>query len=337
MSIPHIKELKDDIVDRRYFLRDIHPDQDGNGWRNGTYAQYHGFTFAERIQKPDMIYEPELRNTKRFKPQGEFGDFEFYTRFEKRGFNHTDVLYLIGGKRNCRTIKEVQVYPVYMDDLNSQEQKTGHISVKNETQVAWISESGIKSEERCIARFNMPEWEIEKIGFSHTSISWPHRATIYWREHSTQKNHPVKPAGRLEWKACQLNHSKEARVDKQRCTLSSQNNLIGHLNWGPYILLEQGSYRITAHYSAKTDGAKWDIVVQTNNGPIILADGPMKEANKGILIKDFKIKAELENQPFEFRIEPKDARDIELESITIDPLDAKQKQGSSAESAGGIP
>jgi hypothetical protein len=323
MKIPHINELKDNIVDRRYFLRDIHPDQDGNGWRNGTYAQYHGFTFAERIQKPDIIYAPELENTKRFKPRGTFGDFELFSRTEKRGISRSDILYLIGNKQNCHTIKEVQVYPVDIDDLNSQEQHTRHISIKSDTPVAWVSERGVESKERCIARFDMPSWDIEKVAFSLTSISWPHIATIDWRAPIAQNNQAVIPAGRLEWKACELNYSKEARVDKQRCTIASGKKLNGYMNWGPYARLKQGSYRFTAHYSAKTNAAKWEIVAQTKKGPNILANGILNEAKDGTLIRDFNINKMLQNKPFEFRIIPEQARDVELERITIDPLDMK--------------
>jgi hypothetical protein len=321
MSIPHINELKDNIVDRRYFLRDIHPDQDGNGWRNGTYAKYHGFTFAERIQKPDMIYAPELENTKRFKPRGKYGDFELFSRLEKRGINRSNILYLIGNKRNCRAVKEVQVYPADIDDLNSREQKTRHVSIKNETPVAWVSERGVETKKRCIARFNMPDWDIEKVVFSHASLSWPHKATINWSELSVQNKQATKPAGRLEWKACELSYSKQARVDIQRCTVASRKNISGHLIWGPYVRLKQGLYRISAHYSAKSNGAKWEIVVQTKKGPRVLADGILNQAQNGTFKRDFEIDEALKNKPLEFRITPEEARDIELAGITIDPLD----------------
>lgn len=60
MKIPTRKGLKDDIVDGAFFLRDLHGDIAGNGWRNSTFAKYHGFEFATRLNKPHLIYLPIL-------------------------------------------------------------------------------------------------------------------------------------------------------------------------------------------------------------------------------------------------------------------------------------
>ncbi|WP_119393438.1 DUF6056 family protein [Salinibius halmophilus] len=61
MAIPYRRGLSDDIVDGPLFLRDVHQDMPGNEWRNSTFAQYHGFSFATRLDRPRLAFLPQLR------------------------------------------------------------------------------------------------------------------------------------------------------------------------------------------------------------------------------------------------------------------------------------
>lgn len=109
MKIPRIKGLKDDILTERYFLRDIHGDTPGNGWRNGSYGHYYGFHFATRLESPYVIYIPELSSSyNHFFSPGQGDNWLVFNRLEKSGYQQHMVLYVMTpGIRCVRNLKVV--------------------------------------------------------------------------------------------------------------------------------------------------------------------------------------------------------------------------------------
>ena len=165
MIIPYSPGLRDNIVEGRYFLRDIHLDSPGNGWRNGTFGKYHYFEFANRIKKPYLIFEPELNLPARFKPVANV-DLPLYFRSEKFGFKQNNALYLVANKRECRKHKKINVHPVEVSDLPHRDKKNKFTEVKGEQNVAWVTTKGQESKDRCIVRFALPSWDIKDIAMS---------------------------------------------------------------------------------------------------------------------------------------------------------------------------
>ncbi len=99
--IPYIDGLHDDLVRGRYFLRDIHMDIPGNGWRNGTFAEDHGFKFALRLETPYLIFEPELANRSVFRLEYEASDMRVLSRTEADNFLSQRVAYVIAVTGEC--------------------------------------------------------------------------------------------------------------------------------------------------------------------------------------------------------------------------------------------
>ncbi|HEY1077879.1 MAG TPA: DUF6056 family protein, partial [Fontimonas sp.] len=137
--IPYIEGLHDDLVRRRYFLRDIHGDIPGNGWRNGTFAEDHGFKFALRLDTPYFVFEPELANRSVFQLEHESGDARVLSRIERDNFLSQRVAYVIANDVDCRRAVEAAAaaglsYEWRFDDTSL------------------IGIDGEPSKQRCIAR-----------------------------------------------------------------------------------------------------------------------------------------------------------------------------------------
>lgn len=94
IEVPHLGQgLKDDHARGRFFFRDIHGDTPGNGWRNGTFAEDHGFEFALRVDRPALLYLPELEDTARFRLLAESEGGQLYHRTEAVGLRRVHALY----------------------------------------------------------------------------------------------------------------------------------------------------------------------------------------------------------------------------------------------------
>jgi hypothetical protein len=94
IAVPYLGPgLRDDHARGRFFFRDIHGDMPGNGWRNGTFAEDHGFSFALRVERPALIYLPELTATDRFWPLAESAGATLYHRQERIGLRRVHALY----------------------------------------------------------------------------------------------------------------------------------------------------------------------------------------------------------------------------------------------------
>lgn len=99
--IPFIAGLHDDLIRGRYFLRDVHGDMPGNGWRNTTFAEDNGFTFALRVSKPYLIYEPELDDGQAFTTIYHDQGVRLVLRREPGMIGSDSVAYLIGRPGSC--------------------------------------------------------------------------------------------------------------------------------------------------------------------------------------------------------------------------------------------
>jgi hypothetical protein len=95
MAVPYLGGLKDDHDRGRFFLRDLHLDSPGNGWRNGTYAEDHGFAFANRLPRPALLFAPELDHDPRFEPLAMGLPGRYWRRQERRGLRSVEVLYAL--------------------------------------------------------------------------------------------------------------------------------------------------------------------------------------------------------------------------------------------------
>lgn len=95
IPVPYIGGLKDDHARGRFFFRDIHMDMPGNGWRNGTFAEDHGFEFATRVDRAHLIYVPELEPPSRYHLLHEAEGMRVFYRKERRGLQRVHALYLL--------------------------------------------------------------------------------------------------------------------------------------------------------------------------------------------------------------------------------------------------
>lgn len=148
MRVPYIRGLKDDIIDGRYFLRDIHGDTPGNAWRNGTYAKYHGFDFAIRVSFPYLIYLPEISsdNSTFYSPaQGK--NWIALNRIEKFGYKENMALYIIMDGINCTKNLKINSNNLILD---TQENLTQAWSRSRE--VAIVEKSGKQLMDYCVYR-----------------------------------------------------------------------------------------------------------------------------------------------------------------------------------------
>jgi Family of unknown function (DUF6056) len=160
-KVPYIQDLCDDIIDKRYFLRDIHNDIPGNGWRNGTYAKYHGFDFALRVEKPYMIYLPEINDTKSGKIWARGRDYVIFVRQERSVLSAKEVIYLFTPAEYCSLVTNLVL--TLADTTKNTTPVT--IAVPDRQDVAIVAADGKPDTERCAARIELPAQEFKRIEF----------------------------------------------------------------------------------------------------------------------------------------------------------------------------
>ncbi|MBI5551457.1 MAG: hypothetical protein HY911_08110 [Desulfobacterales bacterium] len=320
MRIPFIDGLKDDIAEGRFFLRDLHPDAPDNGWRNGTYAAYYGFAFANRLEVPYVICASELSNGGRFTPLGRIANLSIYLRREARGWGAGDVLYCVSDRPPFIDIQELRVVPVDYGRLNFDDREQGCRKVKGQLDaVALVATDGTRMNNRFVARFELPDWKIDRIDIEHPALPRTHRATLRMDRKSISQGAAFTQV--MSWKGVELHHSAEALVDGGKGSIASSagEQMDGFLNWGPYVKLSVGTYDIEAEYATAAPGSRWEIVAQGTGGAVSLASGlldPAGEASQ-VLRDRFAITPELENAPVEFRIDPADGERVELFRFSI--------------------
>lgn len=179
IKVPYVQGLRDDIIDKQYFLRDIHAPMPGNEWRNGSYAYYKGFEFATRIPRAYAIFEEELTGASSFVHVGKFEEIDIYTRKEAYAFKRRDVLYLISARKQCMEGEEITVYPLNEDDLPLALRKAGYQKIVSErNNVFIVAKNGEQDLSRCMARYELPKWPFQKIEFQHRSLSLPDKKVV---------------------------------------------------------------------------------------------------------------------------------------------------------------
>lgn len=149
MAVPYLGGLKDDHDRGRFFLRDIHLDSPGNGWRNGTYAEDHGFAFANRVPLAAMIHAPEWDDASRFTPLPPAGPFALRTRWERHGFRRLRALYVYR-QRACPGL-------VLRSELEGQTQE----QAASATRLAWADAAGRWQASACAVRLEWPEGAVK--------------------------------------------------------------------------------------------------------------------------------------------------------------------------------
>lgn len=322
MEIPYIDGLRDDIVEGRFFLRDLHPDVAGNGWRNSTFAHYYGFSFANRLKVPFLLFAPELEKGDRFACLKKSGWLSIYLRREAKGFGSREVLYCISQRRPAVEVREVRVYPKDYGDLNWDERKVGYRVVSGRTNaVDMISKWGRRMAGHFISRLELPRWEIERIEIHNDRLPWPHKETLHFDTGHQPRPDAGPTAEKLTWKGTELPHSDAAIADLDNggITAPAGNALKGFLNWGPYARLPVGEYALEAVYTAAGPGARWEVVAQSAAGPRILISGTLGADEDGprVLGDFFEITDVLKDLPLEFRIDPAGGAPVTLFQLSI--------------------
>jgi hypothetical protein len=320
MRIPFIDGLKDDIAEGRFFLRDLHTDQPGNAWRNGTFAAYHGFAFANRLDVAHVICATELSNGGRFSPLGKIANLSIYMRREARGWGSGDALYFISDRPPFIDLKELCVVPADYGRLNFDDREQGCRKVKGKADgVALVAADGQPMTGRFVARFELPDWEIDHIDFEHPRLPRNHRATLHMGLKAISQDAALTQA--MSWRGIDLQHSADALVDRRKGSIASPAGkaMEGYLNWGPYVTLSAGVYEFEAEYATAAPGAQWEVVAQTTAGPRRLASGALEPDGGAprILQDGFTIPPELAAAPIEFRIDPADGERVELFRFSI--------------------
>lgn len=136
--VPYIDGLHDDLVRRRYFLRDIHGDIPNNGWRNGTFAEDHGFDFALRIDKPFVLFEPTIDDRAHFRQYLNGEQLRIVARDERETFASREVVYLIA-PGSCAAARSAAAAAGYGFDWQ-------------EGQVALVRADGMVDNRHCVLR-----------------------------------------------------------------------------------------------------------------------------------------------------------------------------------------
>jgi hypothetical protein len=160
-QVPYIQDLRDDIIDKRYFLRDIHNDIPGNGWRNGTYAKYHGFDFALRVEKPYMIYLPEINDIKSAKILATGADYIIFMRQERSIVTAKNVVYLSTPAEYCSLVTNLVL--TLADTTKNTTPVT--IAVPDRQDVAIVAADGKLDTAHCAARVELPAQDFKRIEF----------------------------------------------------------------------------------------------------------------------------------------------------------------------------
>ncbi len=320
MRIPFIDGLRDDIAEGRFFLRDLHPDAPDNGWRNGTYAAYYGFDFANRVDVPHVIFAPELAEGGRFTPLGRIANLSIYLRREARGWGAGDVLYCVSDRPPFIDIQELRVVPADYGRLNFDDREQGCRKVRGQLDaVALVAANGTRMNDRFVARFELPDWKIDRIDIEHPALPRTHRAALRMDRDAIAHGTAITQV--MSWKGVELRHSAEALVDGGKGSIASPagKRMEGFLNWGPYVKLPAGAYDFEVEFATTASGSRWEMVAQRTGGPTTLASGLLEPAHGApqVLRAEFTLSPELENSPIEFRISPADRERVELFCFSI--------------------
>ncbi|MBE9608792.1 DUF6056 family protein [Chitinilyticum piscinae] len=157
LQIPYLPQITDDFAKGRYFLRDIHGDTHGNGWRNGTYAVVHGFEFATRLPQTHVIYLPEISNMTIISSGA---DYLLLQRHESSGWGSQRVLYLLQAQAACQPQLTLHWLASDSGKLPLLARKEGRVSetLSYSGNVAVIRHDGLPSGEHCAWRLPVPDY-----------------------------------------------------------------------------------------------------------------------------------------------------------------------------------
>ncbi|WP_028455131.1 DUF6056 family protein [Chitinilyticum litopenaei] len=157
LQIPYLPQIVDDYTQGRYFLRDIHGDTPGNGWRNGTYAEDHGFEFAIRLPQPWLVYLPELAR-ERILASGP--DHLLLLRQEAHGWRTAPSLYLLMTREACQPQLSVRWRAASPEVLPRMQRQQGFVeeNLAYRDEVAVVDAGGMPTGQFCAWRLPVPDY-----------------------------------------------------------------------------------------------------------------------------------------------------------------------------------
>jgi len=289
MKIPGVDGLKDDVVKGRYFLRDVHGDKIGNKWRNTSYANYYGFDFARRVDKPYLLFLPELLNNSVWKIHKNEQKMLIFSRLELYGFDKIQALYLISPQKAC-----IKNFSIQKNEL-----KKKYIS---KPEVSIINSIGLVDKSYCVSRLALDE-NLEKVSINSSRFR---DLTIDLNSNLKIKQLPaymhIKIQSIKKWKACRLPRNSQAIVNPFFCSVTNTDNMAkGILTYGPYYPILPGLYRASIKYKAEGNAGTWDQVIQFNGDSQYISQHPLPDSQGKILTLNFDFSVEKPQGKLEIR------------------------------------
>jgi len=267
IKVPGFDKLKDDIMDDRYFLRDIHEDKENNEWRNGSYAHYFGFKFAWRVNKSYLIFLPELVSNPNWQIHLISTDMIVFSRLEDFGYKTHRGLYLISPKKQC-----VLTFKTKTDDDKKE--------LESVRQVATVNTLGNLDFSLCTSRMELnpqlPNITLKSSRFKELEIDFGvNKAIKQFPQFLQLSVNKVK-----NWGACKLHRHADTLIDPFFCSVSNTPKMKkGIMTFGPYYTIEPGQYRASIQYQSEGNSGSWDQVIQYNPGAEYITQKPLSDSD----------------------------------------------------------
>jgi len=247
MQIPAISGLRDNIVDGRYFLRDIHVDIPGNEWRNGAFAEYYGFDFALRVDRPYLVYLPEFKSNDAWNIHVSKEKLFVATRTDKLGYKSFKSVYVVTPRSAC-----IRNFSTRLDHEKDERTASQDVAVANRT--------GVPDSAYCAARLELPleqpSAELKLSSQSLLSIDLSESLVV-------EKLPDFMNLDFLSWQACRLPNSGSAIVDIANCTVEANRSIPAQImTYGPYYAIEPGFYQASITYRSWGNAGNWDQQIQ---------------------------------------------------------------------------
>jgi len=320
MKIPSIAGLKDDVHEGRYFLRDLHGDKKDNEWRNGSYANYHGFEFAWRVKQPYLIFLPELLTNPAWKIHKNEAQMMLFSRIEQVGYQSLRALYLISPKTSC--IKQFSVQAEHKPSKKSGD-KSGK---KNKTQnsiaeVAIVNSSGFIDKSYCTSRLelkhNSKPLRLKSSGFNNLSLDV--NSSLNLKQLPTYMLTKVNPI--KTWQACRLPRQAKTISTAFFCTATNTPNMPkGIMTYGPYHPIAPGQYQASIQYQAQGNAGTWDQVIQYDGRSQHISQQPLPDTEGKIVTLNYNFRVTKPHGKLEIRSYYNGMGKLTLYSIKLSSL-----------------
>jgi len=300
MQIPQVHGLKDDIIDGSYFLRDLHGDTPGNGWRNSTFAKYYGFDFANRVSKPYIIYLPELISNKKWNILIANNQMIVAHRLEALGYTKEQALYLLTTNQQCPRNAQI---------------KLGSETVGAQSSVEVINQLGAASNLSCALRFALPQ------SATTAQLKLPKQSPITINLQQTVKLEALPhflQSTQIAWKACKLPRNEGVRVDEKSCQIElAPGQSPRLLTYGPYFPVKKGHYSATISYQSWGEAGEWDQVIQSTNGAQFITRATLPNSHGELRSETVQFMADKNDGKLEIRSYANGQGRFKLHSVSL--------------------